>query len=116
MCLACTPEPPLNKQQARLGMFGGTWYSREKGLYHTLYVQDSSHIGLDTHMDTVLFFAYKIVGDSLALYHKHGKLINYNRILKLTDDTLVFESLLDRGEPLGYSKKAPRPTQKQRAK
>ncbi len=104
VCLACTPR--TDKGQARKNMLIGTWYAEKKGLYHTLYVQDTAHIGLDTHIDTTLFYEYRLLGDSLALYKPHGELINYNKILQLTPDTLVFESLLDRAEVLGYSKKS----------
>lgn len=86
-------------------MLLGTWYAREKGLYHTLYVQDSTHIGLDTHIDTTFFYKYELIGDSVAFYKANGELINYNRILHMTADTLIFESILDRAEILRYSRK-----------
>ena len=86
-------------------MLLGTWYAQEKGLYHTLYIQDSTHIGLDTHIDTTFFYRYSLVGDSLAFYKRNGELINYNRILQISPDTLVFESILDRAEILRYSRK-----------
>jgi len=86
-------------------MLGGTWFAKKHDLYHTIYIQDSTHIGLDTHIDTVFFYEYKLIGDSLALYKPHGELVNYNRILQLTPDTLVFETLLDKAEIIGYSRK-----------
>ena len=106
MCIvgqACMPSQ--NRSETRSDMLLGTWYAKDVNLYHTLYVQDSTHIGLDTHIDTTFFYAYKLVGDSLALYKPHGELLNYNHILQLTTDTLVFESLLDRAEILGYSRR-----------
>ncbi|TAE19088.1 MAG: hypothetical protein EAZ95_02625 [Bacteroidetes bacterium] len=101
--LACSP--PQRSSDRRLDMIHGTWYASHKGLYHTLYFQDSTHIGLDTHIDTTFFYDYKIIGDSLALYKPHGELLNYNPILKLTPDTLVFEYLLDRGKIACYSRR-----------
>lgn len=91
-------------------MLLGTWYAKDYNLYHTLYVQDSAHIGLDTHIDTLFFYEYRLLGDCLALYKPHGELVNYNRILQLTPDTLVFDALLDRGEIIGYSRKKIRRT------
>jgi hypothetical protein len=101
--LACTP--PKSPHENRVEMLQGTWHTPTKQLYHTLYIQDSVHIGLDTHIDTVFFYEYKLVGDSLAIYKPHGELVNYNRILQLTSDTLVFEQLLDRHTVIGYSKR-----------
>lgn len=98
-------SPPQNQRTNRLEMLAGTWYAKDYNLYHTIYVQDSTHIALDTHIDTTFFYEYKLLGDTLALYKPHGELVNHNRILLLTADTLVLEALLDRDEILAYSRR-----------
>jgi hypothetical protein len=104
--LACLP--PRNPRNLRLEMLQGTWYAPKKGLYHTIYVQDSTHIAFDTHIDTVFFYEYKIEGDSLALYKPHGEFVNHNRILLLSYDSLVFDNLLDTGDRLYYTRVPPK--------
>ena len=82
----------------------GTWYLNEWDLYNKIYVQDSTHIIFDNHIDTLYVFTYQIKGDTLFLYKRHGELVNYNIIQKLTNDSLVFENLLDKQGIQKYSR------------
>ncbi|NJO03116.1 MAG: hypothetical protein HC880_16835 [Bacteroidia bacterium] len=85
----------------------GTWFANEWGLYHTIFVQDSTHLALDTHIDTMFFFSYTLEGDTLSLYRAYGQFVNQNVILKLTQDSLVFANLLDKIGVQRYSRKRP---------
>jgi hypothetical protein len=83
----------------------GTWYLNKWDLYHTLYIQDTTHIVIDNHIDTLFYYTYDIKGDTLNLYQKYEELVNHNRILKLTKDSLVFENFLDKADVQRYGKK-----------
>jgi hypothetical protein len=93
--LSCYSATSSNRY-TDLQLLQGTWYGEEKDLYHTIYFQDSTHIVLDSHIDTLFNYEYKLVGSSLYLYKAHGELLNSNRILKLTSDSLIFENLIDK--------------------
>lgn len=96
------PDPQeLNRKPKLLG----TWKANHDGLYHTLYVQDSIHIALDTHLDTVFFFEYQKHGDSLLLKRSHGRPLAGHRILKLDWDSLILDGLLDRAGIQRYRRK-----------
>lgn len=96
------PDPKeLNRKPDLLG----TWQAEHQGLYHTLYVQDSIHIALDTHLDTVFFLEYQKMGDSLILKRSHGRILAHHRILKLDWDSLILDGLLDRPGLQRYRRK-----------
>ena len=99
--VACTPS----KKDTNHGKIVGTWYANEANLYHTLYFQDSLHLALDTHIDTTFFYEYHFIGDSaLAICKKYAQVISRHKILKLDQDSLVLQGLLDRGDTLRYGK------------
>lgn len=97
----------MGKEEAALdrNLIIGTWKRAEWDLYHTLYFQDSIHIGLDTHIDTIFFLEYEIKKNELLLYDKNQQLIKSQKILKLSSDSLVLESLLDKPQRMAYARK-----------
>lgn len=94
--IACSPITKQKDKQVEQIFLEGTWYLNAEELYHKIYFQDSIHIGLDTHIDTIFFYTYKLQGDTLSLYDDYGDLVNHNIILKLSRDSLIFENLLDK--------------------
>ncbi len=88
--------PQETEKQIAYSQLEGAWYLNQPGLYHTIYFQDSTHLALDTHIDTIFFFSYQIHSDTLFLYGEYETFINYNIIQKLTRDSLIFENLLDK--------------------
>lgn len=100
---ACTasPEDRLSKKEQILG----TWYLSEwDNLYHKLYFQDSTHLAIDTRLDTMFFYQYELKNDTLFLFGKKGERITFNLIRKLSPDSLIFESLLDKADIQRYSR------------
>ncbi|MDX2305633.1 MAG: hypothetical protein NW226_22685 [Microscillaceae bacterium] len=85
-------------------LLAGTWYLNSYELYHKIYFQDSSHVGFDTHIDTVFFYNYIVNADTLELYDQYGDMVNQNIILKLDGDSLVFANLLDKEGIQRYSR------------
>jgi hypothetical protein len=96
--------PPNDDKQANAEKLLGTWYLNEQDLYNKIYFQDSMHLALDTHLDTMFFFTYQLKNDTLLLFDKKGKLHNYNIIQKLTADSLIFKNLLDKEDIQRYSR------------
>lgn len=99
-CKLPSPEELNRKPELR-----GTWEAPHHGLYHTLYVQDSIHIAVDTHLDTVFFYEYLHTGDTLQLLRSHGRHLATHRILKLDWDSLILDGLLDRPGIQRYRRK-----------
>lgn len=105
--VSCQAKPRVEQTQSAQDFadLKGTWTQGRPGLYHTLYVQDSIHIVLDTHIDTMFSYTYRLEADTLFLYNEFGNQVNYDLIHKLTEDSLVFESLLDRAGEQKYARK-----------
>ncbi len=82
----------------------GTWYSNEWDLYHTIYVQDSTHLVIENHIDTLFFYDYALRRDTLFIYKKYGQLVSYHPILRLTKDSLIFDGFLDKPAIQRYSR------------
>jgi hypothetical protein len=101
---ACLPADSQQQKDFKPAQLEGTWYLNRADLYHTLHFQDSANVALDSHIDTMFFYQYRLHKDTMFLYEKDGKPINYNIILKLTTDSLVFENLLDNAGIQRYSK------------
>ncbi|GAB4395798.1 MAG: hypothetical protein OHK0053_06590 [Microscillaceae bacterium] len=102
----CHPrETSYLQHPAAAQLLIGTWQSGESDLYHTLYFQDSLHLVLDSHLDTLFYYTYRLRGDSLWLYREYGRPLTYCLILKLSPDSLVFAQLLDRAGPIRYGRK-----------
>lgn len=104
-CQAPSSEEEETQDPKDFAELTGTWSQNTQGLYHTIYVQDSMHIVLDTHIDTMISYTYRLQTDTLFLYNEYGNQVNYNLILKLTDDSLIFENLLDRVGIQKYARK-----------
>ncbi len=98
------------RQQAKItfskSQLIGTWYLNQWDLYKTLYIQDSMHMVIDNHIDTLFFYEYDLKNDTLVLMEKYGKVVNYNKILQLNSDSLIFENFLDKAGIQRYSRKA----------
>ncbi len=103
-------RPSPDRQQVKItfpkSQLIGTWHLNEWDLYRILYIQDSTHIVIDNHIDTLFYYEYDLRHDTLVLMEKHEKIVNYNKILKLTSDSLVFGNFLDKEGIQRYSRKA----------
>ena len=106
--VCCQPTKPEAKkkqiQKENMAKLEGTWYLNEWDLYNRIYFQDSIHVALDSHIDTMYFYNYELKNDTLFLFDDHGRTITYSIILKLTEDSLVFAGLLDKPDIQRYSR------------
>ena len=102
---ACRPVSKSEPEEILgLDLLEGTWYLNKEELYRRILFQDSTHLALDTHIDTMFFYTYSLEGDTLCLYDDYGELINHNIILKLDKDSLIFANLLDKVGIQRYSR------------
>lgn len=110
ICLFACRHTPSEHQQGKVpfskSQLIGTWYLNEWDLYRIIYIQDSMHLVIDNHIDTLFFYDYALKNDTLVLMGKYGTIVNYNKILKLTSDSLIFENFLDKAGVQRYSRKA----------
>lgn len=95
--IACSaPQTQYQKTETAKSKLIGTWYLNEWDLYNKIYFQDSIHVVFDNHIDTLYAYTYQLKDDTLFLFKKYQEQVNYNVILKLTDDSLIFANLLDK--------------------
>jgi hypothetical protein len=52
----------------------------------------------------MFFYQYELKNDTLFLFGKKGERITFNLIRKLSPDSLIFESLLDKADIQRYSR------------
>ena len=81
----------------------GKWYLNKWTYYHTL-VFDKDRIFVDNHIDSVFYLNYKLSKDTLITWTENPKKVCKNRLLKVTNDTLIFKEFLDAKHKIGYSK------------
>ncbi|PDS24183.1 hypothetical protein [Flavobacterium branchiophilum] len=81
----------------------GKWYLNKWTYYHTLDINGDS-IYVDNHIDSVFYLKYRLSKDTLITWSQNSKKLNKNRILKVSNDTLVFESFLNSKDEINYSR------------
>jgi len=73
----------------------GKWCaSSNEGNYPSLTFKENGYAVFDSKIDTIYFFAYTLKENYLTILPLNEP-DNRNRVLKLTNDTLILESLLE---------------------
>jgi hypothetical protein len=80
----------------------GNWYLNKWTMYHTLVFNDKT-VFVDNHIDSVFTVNYSLSNDTLILRH-YDSTIYKKKIIAITKDTLVIESLNNRKDTLRYSR------------
>ncbi len=81
----------------------GKWYLNKWTMYHTLSFAKTT-VFVDNNIDSVFTLHYSLSHDTLTLHDNKSKLIYKEKIITLTQDTLVIKSIGNRQDILGYSR------------
>ena len=80
----------------------GNWYLNKWTMYHTLFFADTT-VFVDNHIDSIFTLRYTLSNDILIL-HDNSTVEYKEKIIALTQDTLVIKSLGNNQDILGYSR------------
>jgi hypothetical protein len=81
----------------------GEWYLNKWTMYHTLSFTDTS-VFVDNHIDSVFTLNFYLSNDTLILKDNNSRVTYREKIIKLTQDTLVIRSFRKNQNILGYSR------------
>jgi len=81
----------------------GNWYLNKWTMYHTLKFSDTT-LFVDNHIDSVFYSNYSIHNDTLILRDNNLTVTYKEKIIALTQDTLIIKSFGNKQEFLGYSR------------
>lgn len=81
----------------------GDWYLNEWTMYHTLSFAQKT-VFVDNHIDSVFTLPYSLSNDTLILHNNKSKPIYKEKIITLTNDTMVIKSFENNHDILGYSR------------
>lgn len=81
----------------------GKWYLNEWTMYHTLVFSDNT-VFVDNHIDSVFTLNYSVSNDTLILGDYNSTIKYKNKIITITNDTLVIKSFGGDADTLGYSR------------
>ena len=81
----------------------GKWYLNKWTMYHTLSFGDTT-VFVDNHIDSVFTLNYSLSNDTLILKDYNSRVTYREKIINLTQDTLVIKSFGNSQKLLGYSR------------
>lgn len=81
----------------------GEWYLNKWTMYHTLSFADTT-VFVDNHIDSVFTLNYSFANDTLILHDNNSKVTYKEKIITLTQDTLIIKSFGKHRDILGYSR------------
>ena len=82
----------------------GTWSHEKWTSYQILQFSDST-VYLYNNIDTIMPSKYSVSGDTLTIWAGQPAKPYRNKILSLTNDTLVLQGIIDVKDIIGYSRK-----------
>ncbi len=81
----------------------GNWYLNKWTMYHTLSFADTT-VFVDNHIDSVFTLNYSLSNDTLILHDNKLRITYKEKIITLTQDTLIIKSFGNNQNILGYSR------------
>ncbi len=93
----------IESEKVSIEKLTGKWYLNKWTYYHTLDIK-GDNIDVDNHVDSVFFLNYRLSHDTLITWSENSKKFTKNKILKVSKDTLIFESFLNTKGEVHYSK------------
>ena len=81
----------------------GEWYLNKWTMYHTLSFANTT-VFVDNHIDSVFTLNYSLLNDTLILKDNNSRVTYREKIINLTQDTLVLKSFGNNQNILGYSR------------
>jgi hypothetical protein len=81
----------------------GEWYLNKWTTYHTLKFSDTT-LFVDNHIDSVFNSNYSLHKDTLILQDNNSNVTYKQKIIALTEDTLIIKSFGNKQNILGYSR------------
>lgn len=81
----------------------GKWYPNKWTMYHTLDFSDKT-VFVDNHIDSVFTLNYSLFSDTLILHDNKSNVTYNEKIITLTQDTLIIKSFAKQRDITGYSR------------
>jgi len=85
------------------GDITGKWYLNKWTMYHTLSFAETT-VFVDNNIDSVFTLPYALSDDTLILQDNKSKVTYKEKIITLTQDTLVIKCFGNKQDTLGYSR------------